>query len=282
MKFNERLRKHRTSFNNIKYKKETKLSELIWSLKERNINFEVKWEMVKRAAKYKSGMGFFPLCNLEKMYILRENSDKMINSRAEVMSKCLHKASFLLNNFEKEHSKSRNNNDKNKENIQKRNEDNEKMLWKEGKRMKVLLSPLKYQNESTVNKYTEKINEENKKKLWKGDKKMRVLLSPLKSENKMIDINTLGLKYNQCTDIDGITQDISLGKNQIQDVNTTQDMQPGKYDMQDGNNNTQDILPRGTQIQDRTSNRKPRGTVVTRTNNLEKETKIRKSNRRVK
>ena len=87
-------------------KKETKLSEFIWSLKDRGIDYEIKWEVMKRAAKYKSGMWFCPLCNLEKVYILREKRYKMINSRAEVMSKYLHKASFLLNKFEGEQSRS--------------------------------------------------------------------------------------------------------------------------------------------------------------------------------
>ena len=42
-KFNDRLRSHRKSFNNAKYKGDSKLAEYIWTLKNRNINnYDIK------------------------------------------------------------------------------------------------------------------------------------------------------------------------------------------------------------------------------------------------
>ena len=98
-KFNERLRAHRKSFNNPKYKKESKLAEYIWTLKEKDIIFDLKWELVRRSITYKPGMLYCLLCALEKLYILNGDKQKMINSRSELMSKCIHKKAFLLENM---------------------------------------------------------------------------------------------------------------------------------------------------------------------------------------
>ena len=95
-KFNERLRAHRKSLNNPNYKNESKLSEYIWSLKDKNIDYEIKWELIRKSRSYEPGMWYCPLCNLEKYYILMGNKDKMVNSRSELMSKCLHKRKFLM------------------------------------------------------------------------------------------------------------------------------------------------------------------------------------------
>ena len=44
-------------------------------------------------------MLYCPLCVLEKLYILNGDKEKMINSRSELMSKCIHKNAFLLENM---------------------------------------------------------------------------------------------------------------------------------------------------------------------------------------
>ena len=41
--FTERLRGHRKSFNNRKYMDDTELSKYIWSLKNKNQDFTIKW-----------------------------------------------------------------------------------------------------------------------------------------------------------------------------------------------------------------------------------------------
>ena len=47
--FKERYRNHTCSFRHERYKNVTELSKYIWSLKEQNINYQIKWKKVKQA-----------------------------------------------------------------------------------------------------------------------------------------------------------------------------------------------------------------------------------------
>ena len=111
-KFNERLRHHRTSFNNDKYQNDSELSKYIWYLKEKNIQWTIKWEAVKKSLKYKPGMWYCPLCTSEKLYILTGDKGKMINDRSELMSKCIHKSAYLLGNMKPPLKETKRNNSK--------------------------------------------------------------------------------------------------------------------------------------------------------------------------
>ena len=104
-KFNDRLRSHRKSFNNAKYKGDSKLAEYIWTLKNRNINYDIKWERIRKTISYKPGMRYCALCTWEKYYILFGDKEKMINARSELMSKCIHKKAFLLENVDSSQKK---------------------------------------------------------------------------------------------------------------------------------------------------------------------------------
>ena len=50
--FKLRYRNHERSFRNERYKHATELSKYIWSLKDRNIMYNIKWRKVKQARSY--------------------------------------------------------------------------------------------------------------------------------------------------------------------------------------------------------------------------------------
>ena len=72
-KFKTRYRNHKTSFSNRKYSAATALSKYIWVLKDANINYYIKWSIIKRARAYTSGAKQCNLCLAEKLYILKAN-----------------------------------------------------------------------------------------------------------------------------------------------------------------------------------------------------------------
>ena len=48
-RFKDRLANHKKSFKNLKYAHETTLSTHIWKLKEKKLNFELKWQLMGTA-----------------------------------------------------------------------------------------------------------------------------------------------------------------------------------------------------------------------------------------
>ena len=96
--FKERWYKHGTSFRLAQYRTETKLSEKVWSLKERGCDYMIRWSVVKRGRPYVNGQRTCDLCTTEKLEILLQSSTDphLLNSRSEIMNKCRHKNKFSL------------------------------------------------------------------------------------------------------------------------------------------------------------------------------------------
>ena len=94
--FKPRYRNHLKSFNNRGYEHDTKLSEYIWKLKDRNIPYTVKWEIISTAEPYRAGSNRCNLCLAEKVVIARCNNKGLLNKRTELLNKCRHKNKFML------------------------------------------------------------------------------------------------------------------------------------------------------------------------------------------
>ena len=88
--FKERFGNHKKSFNLEKYREETKLSQYIWNLKDKNKQFEIAWSVVMKCRPYQSTSRRCDLCLSEKLSIVQGDSSKMINKRSEIANKCRH------------------------------------------------------------------------------------------------------------------------------------------------------------------------------------------------
>ena len=69
-KFIERHREHYRNFEDRNPKNSTKLSKNIWQLQDKNMNYELKWEILKNARPYNSGDQECRLCLAEMLIIL--------------------------------------------------------------------------------------------------------------------------------------------------------------------------------------------------------------------
>ena len=99
-KFKERFRNHTKSFRHRIYASETELSKYIWELKDKNIDFEIKWDILKRTNGYNKISKSCSLCLMEKFMICNyKHKDKLLNKRSELVSKCRHVNKHLLKYF---------------------------------------------------------------------------------------------------------------------------------------------------------------------------------------
>ena len=74
----------------------TELSKHIWSLKERQINYQIKWRKVKQARSYSNVNKKCNLCLWEKYFIICKPEMSTLNRRNEMTSTCRHSKKFLL------------------------------------------------------------------------------------------------------------------------------------------------------------------------------------------
>ena len=97
--FKQRYGSHKSSFNNRKLQTSTELSKYIWTLKDSNTPFVIKWRVHRRAAAYSNKSKRCNLCLAEKLAIAECDKHGSLNKRSELVSKCRHENKFYLSNF---------------------------------------------------------------------------------------------------------------------------------------------------------------------------------------
>ena len=94
--FKERFNQHMSSLRLEKYKNSTCLSTHIWDLKEKGINYSLKWNIIAKAKSYNPEAKKCHLCITEKAKILYYSGEGLLNKRSEIMAKCRHRAKHKL------------------------------------------------------------------------------------------------------------------------------------------------------------------------------------------
>ena len=97
--FKIRYNNHQSDFRNEHRWDKTELSKHIWFLRNNNINYRVKWSILKRKRAYSSASGRCSLCTYEKFIILCRPNLATLNKRSELAARCKHRARFKLENF---------------------------------------------------------------------------------------------------------------------------------------------------------------------------------------
>ena len=95
-----RYRNHKSNMNCEKYKNATELSKFIWDLKGKGINYEIKWEIVRKAQPYQPGGKYCNLCIAKAISIAYpKKGEILINSREEIIKNCKHKSRWKLEKY---------------------------------------------------------------------------------------------------------------------------------------------------------------------------------------
>ena len=96
--FKTRYNGHTSSFRNEQYRNATTLSNYIWTLKDKNINYSLKWKIIDRGRAYQPAGKNCGLCDLEKFYIISRPELASLNQRNELATSCRHRKKHLLCN----------------------------------------------------------------------------------------------------------------------------------------------------------------------------------------
>ena len=96
--FKTRYNGHTSSFRNEQYRNATTLSNYIWTLKDKNINYSLKWKITDRGRAYQPSGKICGLSDLEKFYIISRPELASLNQRNELATSCRHRKKHLLCN----------------------------------------------------------------------------------------------------------------------------------------------------------------------------------------
>ena len=94
--FKARFANHKQSFEKESMKSATELSKYIWTLKQKNLPYNIEWKIMGKARAYDNRTKRCNLCTLEKFFIIYNNKMATLNKRSELISTCRHKNKFLL------------------------------------------------------------------------------------------------------------------------------------------------------------------------------------------
>ena len=96
--FKSRWNNHKSSFKLEHKRTQTVLSKHIWHLKDNNINFDIKWSILKHSNSNSNVSKRCQLC-LWEYFIITADKPNILNSRNELISKCRHANKYLLKNI---------------------------------------------------------------------------------------------------------------------------------------------------------------------------------------
>ena len=97
--FKTRYNAHTSSFRNKNKRYATTLSKFIWSLKDKGIQYSIKWRTVAKCSSYSPSSNICNLCLREKYFISYKPHMASLNSRNELPSECRHRKRYLLSNL---------------------------------------------------------------------------------------------------------------------------------------------------------------------------------------
>ena len=84
--FKSRLANHKASFKMKSKSNTTELSKYVWQLKEKNLDYSIKWKILSRAPQYNNKTKKCNLCIAEKLFIICKPNSASLNKRNELHS----------------------------------------------------------------------------------------------------------------------------------------------------------------------------------------------------
>ena len=96
--FKIRYTQHKHSFRHDQKRNQTALSKYLWTLKDKNIDYTIKWRTVARGRAYTTSTKSCRLYIKEKYFIVFKPQMATLNIRNELGSECRHKKKHLLCN----------------------------------------------------------------------------------------------------------------------------------------------------------------------------------------
>ena len=96
--FKDRFYGHRSTFQNKDHPNPTTLSTHVWDLKDKNVDFNISWNIIDRGKDFNPTTKKCRLCLKEKYYIIFHPDGATLNERSELFSTCRHRLKLTLAN----------------------------------------------------------------------------------------------------------------------------------------------------------------------------------------
>ena len=103
--FKERHKEHKKTFKNRRYIGESELTKEIWRIKDNDGIPQVTWSILRKSKTYNPRAKRCMLCLTEKLAIAEHEGRDMLNTRSEVVAKCIHQNKFCLSQLDAKASK---------------------------------------------------------------------------------------------------------------------------------------------------------------------------------
>ena len=87
---------HTMSFRNRTHENDSELSKFIWSLKDQNMEFDIKWSIFKKSYRSKS----CNLCLSKKLVTSNfKEKERLLTKWLDLVSKCRRESEYVLMNY---------------------------------------------------------------------------------------------------------------------------------------------------------------------------------------
>ena len=94
--FTSKYNNHTMSFRNRTHENDSKLPKFIWSLKDQNKEFGIKWSIFKKSSRSR----LCNLCLLKKLVISSfKEKERLLSKWIDLVSKCRHESKYMLINY---------------------------------------------------------------------------------------------------------------------------------------------------------------------------------------
>ena len=100
--FKERYRNHIKFLHTKNIQTKRSFRNTFGGLKQNKTDFTIKWSITKKSISYTGGSKRCNLCLEEKLNILKEKDNCLLNKRSEIISACQHKNRFQVKSLNKE------------------------------------------------------------------------------------------------------------------------------------------------------------------------------------
>ena len=97
--FKTRFNNHNSTFRHSSKRNNTSLSNYIWTLKDKQIEYKIRWEIIAKCQSYSPSTDVCSLCLREKYTIIYHPHRASLDNRNELTSECRHRKKYLLCNY---------------------------------------------------------------------------------------------------------------------------------------------------------------------------------------
>ena len=94
--FKSRYNQHTHTLKN-RNANQTAFSKYVWKLKDKNIQYKIKWEIIQKTRPPTTVKKGCNLCNLERLEIAKADKNKALNKRNELKTQCPHYRNRFFN-----------------------------------------------------------------------------------------------------------------------------------------------------------------------------------------